>query len=91
MAKNKRNHRIFIDYLRNGRGATAVAPYSSRAREGATVSAPIAWEDIGSLNAPNFYNVLNLPKRLARLRRDPWAVIGKMRQRLPSATKSKRK
>ncbi len=87
MAKKLRNHRIFVDYLRNGRGATAIAPYSTRARAGATVSAPVTWEELGSLDAANSYSVLTLPKRLARLRRDPWAKIGKIKQRLPSAPK----
>jgi bifunctional non-homologous end joining protein LigD len=83
MAKRTRVGRIFVDYLRNGRGATAIAPYSTRARPGATVSTPIAWTELGSLAGPNTYNVLNLPRRLERLRRDPWADIGRIKQRLP--------
>ena len=83
MAKRARVGRIFVDYLRNGRGATAIAPYSTRARPGATVSTPIAWTELGSLPAPNTYNVLNLPRRLERLRHDPWGDIGRLQQRLP--------
>jgi bifunctional non-homologous end joining protein LigD len=82
--KSKRNKRIFIDYLRNSREATAVAPYSSRARPGATVSAPIAWSELGSLKGADQYTVLNMPARLKRLRKDPWAGIGRLRPALPN-------
>jgi bifunctional non-homologous end joining protein LigD len=84
MSKKLRDRRIFVDYLRNGRGATAIAPYSTRARDGAPVATPLAWEELGSLKAANQYTVLNLEKRLSRLRRDPWGTIGKVRQRLPA-------
>jgi bifunctional non-homologous end joining protein LigD len=87
--KNARGGRIFIDYLRNSREATAVAPYSTRARPGAPVSVPISWEELKTLHAANQYTVLNLNKRLARLRKDPWAEIGKLKQPLP-AFKGKR-
>jgi bifunctional non-homologous end joining protein LigD len=87
--KNARGGRIFIDYLRNSREATAVAPYSTRARPGAPVSVPISWEELKTLRAANQYTVLNLNKRLARLRKDPWAEIGKLKQPLP-ALKGKR-
>jgi bifunctional non-homologous end joining protein LigD len=82
--KNKRNKRIFIDYLRNSREATAVAPYSTRARPGAPVSTPIEWSELAKLKGANQYTVLNLPARLARLRKDPWANIGRLRQALPN-------
>jgi bifunctional non-homologous end joining protein LigD len=81
--KAKRNKRIFIDYLRNSREATAVAPYSTRARPGAPVSVPIDWSELGSLKGANQFTVRNLPARLKRLRKDPWAGIGKVKQALP--------
>ena len=81
--KAKRNKRIFIDYLRNSREATAVAPYSTRARPGAPVSVPIDWSELNSLKSANQYTVQNLVQRMSRLRKDPWASIGRTNQRLP--------
>ncbi|MFA6266916.1 MAG: ATP-dependent DNA ligase, partial [Pseudolabrys sp.] len=83
--KSKRNKRVFIDYLRNSREATAVAPYSTRARPGAAVSAPIDWSELGSIKSADHYTVLNIRARLKRLRNDPWAGIGRIRQKLPNA------
>jgi bifunctional non-homologous end joining protein LigD len=85
--KSKRNKRIFIDYLRNSREATAVAPYATRARPGAPVSTPLDWPELGALKGSNQYTVLNLPARLKRMRKDPWAGIGRMRQSLPGSSK----
>ncbi len=81
--KAKRNKRIFVDYLRNSREATAVAPYSTRARPGAPVAVPIDWPELGSLKAANQYTVRNLIQRLSRQRKDPWAEIGRVKQSLP--------
>lgn len=82
-AKSRRNNRIFVDYLRNSREATAVAPYSTRARTGAPVSVPIEWDELRNLKSANQYTVRNLPLRLSRLRKDPWASIGRIKQSLP--------
>ncbi|MGN6573480.1 MAG: non-homologous end-joining DNA ligase, partial [Pseudolabrys sp.] len=81
--KAKRDGRIFVDYLRNSREATAVAPYSTRARRGAPVSVPIDWDELGALKSANQYTVLNLMQRLSRLKKDPWAGISRVRQALP--------
>ncbi len=83
--KTARKGRIFVDYLRNSREATAIAPYSTRARPGATVSAPLSWEELGRMKTASPFTVATMPRRLARLRRDPWAGIGKLRQRLPAS------
>jgi bifunctional non-homologous end joining protein LigD len=83
MTKSARQGRIFIDYLRNGRGATAIAAYSPRARPGAAVSTPIDWSELNGKLAPDRYTVLNLQSRLSRLRADPWAEMGTVRQQLP--------
>ena len=78
-SKSERGHKIFIDYLRNSREATAVAPYSTRARSGAPVSVPIAWSDLGALGNADRYTLRNLPARLERLHGDPWERIGRLR------------
>jgi bifunctional non-homologous end joining protein LigD len=83
--KAERERRIFIDYLRNTRGATAVAPYSTRARKGAPVSTPLAWEELSPDLPSNRFTVKNLGKRLTELRDDPWAEFFEIRQRLPKA------
>ena len=85
MAKARRKGRIFLDYLRNGFGNTAIAPYSTRAREGAPVAAPVRWEELGPRTAPGRYDVGNLPRRLATLRSDPWEGFSELRQRVPRA------
>jgi bifunctional non-homologous end joining protein LigD len=81
--KSKRNKRIFVDYLRNSREATAIAPYSTRARAGAPVSVPVDWSELNSLKSADQYTVQNLVQRLSRLRTDPWASIGRIKQSLP--------
>jgi bifunctional non-homologous end joining protein LigD len=88
--KSARHKRIFVDYLRNSREATAVAPYSTRARPGAPVSTPITWEELGSQTSADRYTVLNLHQRLAKLRKDPWAEIGRIRQKLPTGKASRK-
>jgi bifunctional non-homologous end joining protein LigD len=80
--KTRRENRIFVDYLRNSREATAVAPYSTRARAGAPIAVPITWAELSKLPASNHYTVLNISQRLSRLRKDPWAGIEKMKQKL---------
>jgi bifunctional non-homologous end joining protein LigD len=57
LAKVKRKGRIFLDYLRNQRGATAIMPYSARAREGATVAAPISWDELDDLESGGRFTV----------------------------------
>jgi bifunctional non-homologous end joining protein LigD len=72
ITKSKRQGKILIDYLRNQRGATAVAAYSTRARPGAQVSAPVTWEELASGARPEDFTVTTMPLRLQALRRDPW-------------------
>lgn len=71
--------RIFIDYLRNGKGATTVAAYSLRAREGLPVSVPIWREELTQLKGANQWHIGNLQARLAEVD-DPWADMAKTRQ-----------
>ncbi len=71
-SKERRKGRIYLDYLRNGRGASAVASYSLRARPGFPVATPIAWDELRKLSGGNAFNRLNLVKRLETLVGDPW-------------------
>jgi bifunctional non-homologous end joining protein LigD len=84
MAKAARHGKIFVDYLRNDRGATAVAAYSTRARPGAPVSTPLAWDELTKAIRSDHFNVANLPARLKSLKRDPWAKIGSVKQGIPA-------
>ncbi|MGO4387038.1 non-homologous end-joining DNA ligase [Microvirga sp. 2YAF29] len=88
--KQERKGKIFIDYLRNNREASAIAPYSTRSRPGAPVATPIAWGELTPDLKPNGFTVENLGKRLKALRKDPWAAIGKIDQELPGKPKTKR-
>ncbi|WP_037150004.1 non-homologous end-joining DNA ligase [Rhizobium freirei] len=72
-SKAKRTGHIFIDYLRNGRGNTAVAPYSTRARPGAAVSMPLGWEELNDRIGPASFTVRNAATRLGNSSTDPWA------------------
>jgi bifunctional non-homologous end joining protein LigD len=83
MTKSLRKGKIFIDYMRNSLEQTAVGAFSTRARAGAPVSVPVTWEELGRLKGANQYTVLNIAKRLGSLKRDPWADIGRMKQKLP--------
>lgn len=71
-SKAGRRGKIFLDYLRNGRGATSVAPYSLRARPGAPASVPIRWDELARLPGSDKYTLANLAARLRRMRADPW-------------------
>jgi bifunctional non-homologous end joining protein LigD len=82
-AKAARRGRIFIDYLRNTRGATSVSAFSTRATSEAPVSVPLAWDELAPDLPSDHYTVKTVPKRLAALRTDPWARYWKMAQALP--------
>jgi bifunctional non-homologous end joining protein LigD len=83
MAKAARNGKIFVDYLRNDRGATAVAAYSTRARPGAPVSTPLGWNELTPAIRSDHFHVGNLPARLRSLKSDPWEGIDDVRQTIP--------
>lgn len=72
MAKAKRAERVFVDYLRNVRSASWIAPFSPRARPGAFVSAPLAWDELDGAT-PDRFDLRSMPKRLSTLESDPWA------------------
>jgi len=81
-SKARRRGRIFIDYLRNERGATAIAPYSTRARPGAPVAAPVTWAELKRIERADAFSVATMIKRMKRQRNDPWAGYHAVRQSL---------
>ena len=85
-SKAARKGKIFVDYLRNDRGSTAVAPYSTRARAGAPISTPLAWRELGPRIKSDQFRLENIRNRLAGLKRDPWEDFFKLRQSLSSKT-----
>ena len=85
MSKSARRGRIFIDYLRNGRGATAVAAYSTRALPRASVSTPLAWEELSESLRSDHFTLGNIRHRLEHLKTDPWSGFFKIRQRIPKS------
>jgi bifunctional non-homologous end joining protein LigD len=88
MAKGKRTGKVFLDYLRNGRGATAIAPYSTRARAGAPVSAPLDWDELTPELRPDRYTLLNMPERLAAIA-DPWSDFDRSRRAISATMRAK--
>lgn len=85
MTKAKRRGKIYVDYLRNQRGATAIASYSTRARAGAPVATPLAWDELTARTKPDGFTVANLPQRLATLKADPWKGFFNLRQSITRA------
>ena len=83
--KVQRKGRIFLDWLRNQRGSTAVMPYSARAREGAPVAAPIAWDELDQFAGGNAFSIRDLDLLLERAKSKPLAGWGKASQSLPDA------
>lgn len=85
MSKAKRGKRIFVDYLRNGFGATGAAPYAVRAHEGAPVATPVAWSELGTVT-PQKYTIKTIFRRL-KAKKDPWANLSKKACSLKAARK----
>ena len=84
-SKAHRKGKIFVDYLRNAEGATAIAAYGIRARRNAPVSTPLDWTELAKDVRFEHFNVRNVPGRLAGMRRDPWAAFGTTRQTVSRA------
>jgi bifunctional non-homologous end joining protein LigD len=87
VTKAKRKGKTLVDYLRNGRGATAVAPYSTRARPGAAVSMPLAWEELSPAVGPDYFTIENAPSRIAGTV-DPWQDFRRAAHPLNRAARS---
>jgi bifunctional non-homologous end joining protein LigD len=84
MSKARRKGRIFVDYLRNERGSTAIAPYSTRARDNAPVSAPITWDEVKTVTGANIFTIRTMPER-ARSIGDPWEGYFETKQSITKA------
>ena len=89
LLKVSRRGKIFIDYLRNAEGSTAVAAYSTRAKPNAPVSTPIAWDELSRDVRLAHFNVKNVPQRLAKMKHDPWQKLEKSERSLSSAMMAK--
>ena len=83
--ERNRKQKIFVDYLRNGFGATAVAAFSPRWRPGAGVSTPVTWDEIDDDIRGTHFNLHNVPARVAKMRTDPWSGYWKSKQALTRA------
>ncbi|HEY6549469.1 MAG TPA: non-homologous end-joining DNA ligase, partial [Vicinamibacteria bacterium] len=89
MAKAHRKGKIYVDYLRNVRGANAVGAFSTRAREGAPVSVPVGWDELDRLSGPTDFTVAEVPLRVlswaSSAALDPWAKYLKVKQRVAAS------
>jgi bifunctional non-homologous end joining protein LigD len=85
MSKAKRTGKIFVDYLRNAETASAIAAYSPRARPEGGVSTPLAWDELGAADLRGRFTVKTVPRRLQRLRADPWRDYFSTRQAITAS------
>ena len=89
MAKAQRKGKVFVDYLRNVRGANAVGAFSTRARAGAPVSVPVDWDELDRLSGATDFTVAEVPLRVLGFgsgrAADPWARYLELKQRLPAS------
>ncbi|MEH6789721.1 DNA ligase D [Parasphingorhabdus sp.] len=83
MSKDKRKGKIFIDWLRNQRGATSVVPYSARAREGAPVAAPVSWDKLGEFDKGGYFTIADAATLIERSNQKDLRQWGKVKQKLP--------
>ena len=88
MSKEKRRDKIFVNYLRNGRGATSIAAYSTRARPGAPIATPISWGELTEDLKPDSFHIGNIRRRLLQLKEDPWKGYFQVRQEITEAMKT---
>jgi len=85
VSKERRKGKIFIDYLRNAEGATAIAPYCVRARAGAPISMPIEWDDLEEDVRFDHFNLRNAEAIIGARKRDPWREFGTLKQTITKA------
>ena len=91
MSKAGRTNKIFLDYLRNARGATAVVPFSPRAHPGAPISMPLHWNELSDEIHSDHFTIRNCRARLSGLTDDPWKEFSLVRQNLSTPIKTLRK
>ncbi|RQX83128.1 DNA ligase D [Burkholderia anthina] len=89
MGPRHRRGKIFVDYLRNGRGASTIAAYSVRARPGMGVSVPLEWDEVPQTTGGAQWTIDTLHARLDALKRDPWEGYAKARQRITAAMRAR--
>ncbi|MEB2610853.1 DNA ligase D [Burkholderia cenocepacia] len=89
MGPRHRRGKIFVDYLRNGRGASTIAAYSVRARPGMGVSVPLDWDEVPDTTGGAQWTIDTLHERLDTLKRDPWEGYAKARQRITAAMRAR--
>jgi bifunctional non-homologous end joining protein LigD len=89
MSTKKRRGRIFIDYLRNERGSTAIAPFSPRRRLNASVATPVSWTEPGRIRSANAFTIKTPDRRLKGLRSNPWEDYARASKQALSAAKIK--
>lgn len=82
MSKNLRKKKIFVDYLRNGYGATAIVPYSLRARETSAIALPLDWKELRRVKSPGEFTMLKALKKIKLRKSDPWAGMLKLKQKI---------
>jgi bifunctional non-homologous end joining protein LigD len=85
LSKAHRKGKIFLDYLRNGRGATFIAPYSPRAQPGAPVATPVSWDELAHGIDPATFTTATVPRRLAGLPEDPWKDLTRITQSITAS------
>jgi bifunctional non-homologous end joining protein LigD len=85
MRKALRKGKLFVDYMRNGRGSTAIAPYSTRAREGCTVATPISWDELAAGVDPRKFDLYSVIQRLDGQHDDPWRAYATTKQAIRAA------
>ena len=84
MSKQARKGRIYVDYLRNGRGATAVAAFSTRARPTCGISTPVSFEELEEIGSGDRFTLDTIARRLESRNDDPWADFFRVKQKLPA-------
>ena len=85
--KRTRKNKIFVDYLRNQRGGSAIVNYSTRAKANAPVACPLGWDELKGLKAASPYTLKTLPARLKAKKTDPWQGFSSTRQSITAKAK----